>query len=1020
MGGYSNNFFSEEEFKNPNNEYKGTPFWAWNYDLDKEDMLWQIERFKEMGFGGFLMHSRAGLNTKYLGGEWMECVKECVKKAKEENMYAHIYDEDRWPSGSAGGLVTKEPKYRLRFLKFTKEKLKSVTLDESVKTGKPYFLACYDVKLKNGFLESYEKIGENQTAKYEKWYAYICTSEESTWYNNQTYVDVFNKAAIEKFIEITYEKYKNEIGEEFGKAVPSVFTDEPQIGTFKQPKKACSSEDSTYPWTYGFEENYFKIYNENIIDKLPELRWDKDEYISNRTRLRFFNYVADSFCSSFAKTCSNWCKKNNIAYSGHLCEGPDLRSQSIMSGEAMRFYRYFDIVGMDILADRVEHVTAKQAQSVVHQFGKEKLISELYGVTGWGFDFRGHKFQGDWQSALGVNARSHHLAWASMKGEGKRDFPATISYHTPWYKEYSYIENHFSRLNTVLSKGKPVVNVAVIHPIESFWMQFGCEDKAGELLAKTEEDFAKITEQLLLNNIDFDFLSESLIAEIDCNVENNTVKIGEMNYNAIVVPNLKTMRKTTLKILEQFLEKGGKVIFMGECPQFLDGDFSDDIKFLYEKSLKANNMFTKLFEILENEREVKILNKNTGILLSDFLYTKRDNENEQYIFVTNAKKTINPDVPTKKDVVIVLKGEFYPQKLDTLNGEIKNIDFEFKDGKTYIYNTFYDYDSLLLKLSYDGYFQKENDLSKKECVKTIDFKEGVEYKKTEENVLLLDMAKYRFKEEKYLPLEEITRIDSKVRQQLNYRLLDGGNVQPWSYEDEGEDFVELVFEFESKIEKECYLAFEEALEINLNGENVPLKYEGYYVDKSIKKVRMPKLKIGKNEIYVKSPMTRKISIENFYLLGNFDVSLNGIEKVLEEKRNKLVFDSLTNQGMPFYGGNIEYFLNFDADKDYSSINVQISRYKGALMKVELDGKEEKHLIFSPYETEFKNIKTGKHTLKVSFFGNRFNTFGHLHNCNINDKWYGPNVWYSKNECYSYEYCLKDTGILSSPKIKFYL
>ena len=32
-------------------------------------------------------------------------------------MEAWLYDEDRWPSGPAGGLVTKNPSYRFRFLR---------------------------------------------------------------------------------------------------------------------------------------------------------------------------------------------------------------------------------------------------------------------------------------------------------------------------------------------------------------------------------------------------------------------------------------------------------------------------------------------------------------------------------------------------------------------------------------------------------------------------------------------------------------------------------------------------------------------------------------------------------------------------------------------------------------------------------------------------------------------------------------------------------------------------------------
>ena len=58
-------------FERPTSEYRGTPFWAWNTKLDKDELLWQIERLKEMGFGGFHMHVRTGLTTKYLSDEFM-------------------------------------------------------------------------------------------------------------------------------------------------------------------------------------------------------------------------------------------------------------------------------------------------------------------------------------------------------------------------------------------------------------------------------------------------------------------------------------------------------------------------------------------------------------------------------------------------------------------------------------------------------------------------------------------------------------------------------------------------------------------------------------------------------------------------------------------------------------------------------------------------------------------------------------------------------------------------------------
>ena len=98
---------SAELFRNPTSEYRGTPFWAWNGKLTKEELTEQIGVFEKMGLGGFHMHVRTGMDSPYLSGEFMDYIRTCIEKAREKNMLAWLYDEDRWPSGTAGGRVTR-------------------------------------------------------------------------------------------------------------------------------------------------------------------------------------------------------------------------------------------------------------------------------------------------------------------------------------------------------------------------------------------------------------------------------------------------------------------------------------------------------------------------------------------------------------------------------------------------------------------------------------------------------------------------------------------------------------------------------------------------------------------------------------------------------------------------------------------------------------------------------------------------------------------------------------------------
>jgi hypothetical protein len=80
--------YDSDVFKNPPSEYRGCPFWAWNTKLSKDKMLAQIDAFSDMGMGGFHMHSRTGLDTDYLGTEFLDMVSTCVEYAEKKGLLA--------------------------------------------------------------------------------------------------------------------------------------------------------------------------------------------------------------------------------------------------------------------------------------------------------------------------------------------------------------------------------------------------------------------------------------------------------------------------------------------------------------------------------------------------------------------------------------------------------------------------------------------------------------------------------------------------------------------------------------------------------------------------------------------------------------------------------------------------------------------------------------------------------------------------------------------------------------------
>ena len=89
-------------FRKPTSEYRGTPFWAWNTRLDPQMLLEQIDIFKKMGFGGFHIHARTGLETAISVMSSCTASSSAAKKRFRKRCCAGSYDEDRYPSGAAG------------------------------------------------------------------------------------------------------------------------------------------------------------------------------------------------------------------------------------------------------------------------------------------------------------------------------------------------------------------------------------------------------------------------------------------------------------------------------------------------------------------------------------------------------------------------------------------------------------------------------------------------------------------------------------------------------------------------------------------------------------------------------------------------------------------------------------------------------------------------------------------------------------------------------------------------------
>ncbi|MCL2043077.1 MAG: hypothetical protein FWG89_02945 [Treponema sp.] len=1015
------------DFKNPASEYRATPFWAWNNALDKDELVWQIEQLKKMGFGGFHMHVRTGLATEYMSDEHMEAVSACVEKARQEKMLAWLYDEDRWPSGAAGGLVTKNPQYRQCYLLLTRKAQTAFGENEKL-------IACFDVVLHaNGELQSYSVINENDKAQGFKLYAYQKFAPPTPWFNNQAYLNTLDAASVREFVRVTHEVYEKRFGKDFGGVIPAIFTDEPQVSMKETLDYAQEEKDVTLPWTMDIEDTYQAAYGgQSLINGLPELFWDLPDGKVSQIRYRYHDHTAERFVSAFADQIGEWCAEHNIMLSGHLMEEASLWSQTRALGDAMRSYRSFQFPGIDMLCDCFEFNTAKQAQSAARQMGVPGTMSELYGVTNYNFDFRRHKIQGDWQAALGVTVRVPHLSWVSMNGEAKRDYPPNFNYQAPWYEEYPYVEDHYARTASALTRGKAVCRVGVIHPIESYWLHWGAKENTAAVRDEMDRKFGQLCDWLLRGLIDFDYICESTLPRYCAinDIRGQSFPVGDMNYDVIIIPALETIRKTTLERLEAFQKAGGRIVFLGDAPKYIDALASDGGKKLRENAQQAHFEQLSVLSVLDDIREIEIRD-NSGAMTRDLLYQLREEENgSRWLFIVHADRPGQPDTPHSELIRVKLRGEWAATLYDTISGEITPLPVSLQNGWTVIVRPFWEHDSLLLKLdkskpastSLESQIQAANNTLRKKSAFSPDaafsrFSGPVPVTLEEPNVLLLDMAEYALDNEDYRPREEILRIDDTLRRELQWPLRCNAVAQPWVEHDGSTPHtLKLRYTFASEIPfTGAELALENALSatVTLNGEKAG-DAAGFYVDKCIGKRSLPDIKAGTNILEVSIPYGRKVDVEAMYLLGDFGVYAAGSSGTITPPVRSLHFGDITPQGLPFYGGNLIYHLEAETSGDFTIV---VTNYRGHLLRIKTDGKDYGPLAYSPYAMEI-NAGKGRHKIDIKLFGNRINTFGQLHRVvrEPHFMWWGPDSWRPRGSGWSYEHQLWPQGIMKSPEI----
>ena len=1038
----------QQDFTAPGAAFRGKPFWAWNGKLEPDELRRQIRVMHRMGLGGFFMHARVGLDTAYLSKDWFACVDACIDEARKLGMEAWLYDEDRWPSGAAGGLVTKNPKYRMRSL------LLKVLTDPAQLQWTTDTVAAF-----TAFVEGDHALGVQSLARgdvpavlKEGQCLLVFVSEVqgcSPWYNGYTYLDTLSHEAVKEFLDVTHDTYLKEDGKYFGRVVPGIFTDEPNHGNMIAAA-TNTGEGRSVPWTPKLLKIFKKRYGYDLLPHLVELFFDVDGQPVTQPRYHYHDCVTFLFVDAFGRQIGEWCEKHKLQFTGHLLEEDTLSSQTNMVGDCMRFYEHMQAPGMDLLTEywRVFN-TAKQVSSAARQFGRKWRLTETYGCTGWDFPFAGHKALGDWQVALGINLRAQHLAWYTMLAEAKRDYPAAIFYQSPWWEDYAKVEDYFARVLAVMTRGAEVRDLLVLHPVESAWLL--CKTgwrQHNPAVDEMDWMFNRLSETLLSGHVDFDFGNEELMsrhARVRHNGEQAVLAVGKAEYRAVLVPPMTTMRASTLKLLKKFQRVGGQVIFAGDPPQYVEALPTNSVDVFAQQCARiAQPKGPELVQAVAGAcRRISIADED-GNEIAPALYLLREDAEASYLFICNTGEDFSTDEGSRQHPMVrdrqlafptvIVRGLGdclgVPLLLDPETGTVVKTDAERIAGGWEIRTSL---PALASRLFVVPKTAGAADYPAAAALTPVRVKplpdEPWAIRLSEANNLVLDRPRYRIGDGDWQEATEILRVDRAVRAALGIPGRSGYMVQPWARKKERHPrTVDLALSYAFTVDAlpsgGLFLALEkpETFQIMLNGQPISLDAEsGWWVDRSLRTVPLDGtlLKLGKNELTLACRYAEDFSgLEIAYLLGQFGTAVRGPRVAMTALPATLQIGDWCAQGLSFYAGSVTYQQQI-TPKLFAGerLFVRIPDYRGTAVRVSVDGQSAGIVAWEPNEVDITALVGKKPvTLQITVIGHRRNSHGPHHLTTKWPEWTGPGEFQAGGDRWYDGYQLVPCGLLAPPEL----
>ncbi|MEN9684481.1 MAG: hypothetical protein RLZZ28_267 [Bacteroidota bacterium] len=736
-----------------------TRWWWEGSAVDKENLTAAMQQYRSAGLGGLEITPIYGVKghetefIDFLSPKWMEMLQHTLHEGKRLGLGIDMANATGWPFGgpwvkpadacknvNTKIYLLKEGEQLNEPVRFTQQPLSRSEsrmqvdlkkLSYPIATNKnlqayAFDQVRYEMELSPSTIIAYSDKGDmlDITSKVDTGGKLNWTAPAGNWKLYALFIGFHGKMVeraapggegdvIDHFNAIALKHYLNRFDSAFqGKDITS-------IRSFFNDSYEVDDARGQSNWTPDFLQEFQLRRGYDLRKYIPQLFGRDSSVIGRRVLVDYRQTISDLLLDNFTKPWQHWASAKSKM----------VRNQSHGSpANILDLYAVVDIPeteGADILR-------FKFATSTAHVMGKPLASSE----TATWLNEHFQSSLGDVKQAVdkyfvgGVN----HVFWHGTNYSPQKEaWPGWLFYAAvhftpanPFWKDFGTLNNYVARCQSFLQKGKQDNNLLLYFPFNDRIAEMGRDlllhFDGMEGFDKTV--FKSSAEWLLKQGYAFDLISDKQVLGIKN--KGAFLQTGDVNYQTIVVPDVKLIPLETLRKLKYSAEAGANIIFYKTLPSDVPG-----LANLQERQKELTDILNGLqFSAIANSSAKKAIIGKGAFLLGSNLdelldaahtqreklvdkglqYARRSYAGGHYYFISNPEKTaVNEWVPLQVKEKNILLFDPMNQKGGVAKTRIENgmvqVLLQLEAGETCILQTM----SSQLKLNpYPYYRRTEN------------------------------------------------------------------------------------------------------------------------------------------------------------------------------------------------------------------------------------------------------------------------------------------------------------------------